>query len=105
MKRSFVPLFVTNFFGTLNDNFLKGLASFIVIDWIVDPALKPVFMGAVAAALVLPFVVCSPFAPRRQVVMQIADLTAEAQAWAKLTRVEFNQKLENWYNQAGGVKV
>ena len=68
MKRSFVPLFVTNFFGTLNDNFLKGLASFIVIDWIDDPALKPVFMGAVAAALVLPFVVCSPLADRLTVV-------------------------------------
>ena len=66
--RSFVPLFVTNFLGTMNDNFLKGLASFIVIDWIADPALKPVFMGAVAAALVLPFVLCSPLADRLTVV-------------------------------------
>ena len=66
--RSFVPLFVTNFFGTLNDNFLKGLASFIVIDWIADPALKPVFMGLVAGMLVLPFIVCSPLADRLTVV-------------------------------------
>ena len=66
--RSFVPLFVTNFLGTMNDNFLKGLASFIVIDWIADPAMKPVFMGAVAAALVLPFVLCSPLADRLTVV-------------------------------------
>lgn len=66
--RSFLPLFVTNFFGTLNDNFLKGLASFIVIDWIADPALKPVFMGVVAAMLVLPFVVCSPLADRLTVI-------------------------------------
>lgn len=50
--RSFVPLFVTNYFGTLNDNFLKGLASFVVIDWIADPAMKPVFMGVVAGMLV-----------------------------------------------------
>ena len=32
--RSFRPLFVTNLFGTMNDNFLKTLASFIVVDWI-----------------------------------------------------------------------
>ena len=66
--KSFVPLFVTNFFGTLNDNFLKGLASFIVIDWIADPSLKPVFMGLVAGMLVLPFIVCSPLADRLTVV-------------------------------------
>ena len=31
MKRSFLPLFATNFFGVVNDNFLKTLASFTVI--------------------------------------------------------------------------
>ena len=53
--RSFGPLFVTNLFGTLNDNFLKTLASFIVIGWISDSSLRPVFMGITAGALVLPF--------------------------------------------------
>ena len=66
--RSFIPLFVTNYFGTMNDNFLKGLASFIVIDWIADPAMKPVFMGIVAGMLVLPFIVCSPLADRLTVI-------------------------------------
>ena len=28
---SFLPLYVTNFFGTLNDNFLKTLEGFTVI--------------------------------------------------------------------------
>ena len=52
MKRqSFIPLFVTNLFGTMNDNFLKTLASFIVIGWIQDASLRPVFMGVTAGAL------------------------------------------------------
>ena len=67
-ERSFVPLFVTNLFGTLNDNFLKTLASFIVIGWIADPSLKPVFMGVTAGALVLPYILCSPLADRLTVV-------------------------------------
>lgn len=65
MKRpSFVPLFVTNLFGTMNDNFLKTLASFIVIGWIQDASLRPVFMGVTAGALVFPFILCSPLADR-----------------------------------------
>ena len=67
-RKSFVPLFVTNLFGTLNDNFLKTLASFIVVGWIADPSLKPVFMGLTAAALVLPYIFCSPLADRLTVV-------------------------------------
>ena len=63
-RRSFGPLFVTNLFGTLNDNFLKTLASFIVIGWIDDPSLKPVFMGVTAGALVLPYILFSPLADR-----------------------------------------
>ena len=66
--RSFAPLFVTNLFGTLNDNFLKTLASFIVIGWIQDASLRPVFMGVTAGALVLPYILCSPFADRLTVV-------------------------------------
>ena len=63
-ERSFVPLFITNFFGVLNDNFLKTLASLVVIDWIEDPAMKSVMMGIAAGALVLPFILCSPLADR-----------------------------------------
>jgi len=64
VKRSFIPLFVTNFIGVLNDNFLKTLASFTIIGWLADPKMQSVFMGAVAAALVLPYVLCSPLADR-----------------------------------------
>jgi len=62
--RSFVPLFVTNFFGVVNDNFLKTLASFIVIGWLADASDQSVFMGVAAGALVLPYILCSPLADR-----------------------------------------
>ena len=69
MKRqSFIPLFVTNLFGTMNDNFLKTLASFIVIGWIQDASLRPVFMGVTAGALVLPLILFSPLADRLTVI-------------------------------------
>ena len=67
-RKSFIPLFVTNLFGTLNDNFLKTLASFIVIGWIQDASLRPIFMGVTAGALVLPFILFSPLADRLTVV-------------------------------------
>ena len=67
-ENSYIPLFVTNLFGTLNDNFLKTLASFIVIGWIQDASLRPVFMGVTAGALVLPYILCSPLADRLTVV-------------------------------------
>ena len=63
-SNSFLPLYVTNFFGTLNDNFLKTLASFTVIGWISDERVKSVAMGVTAGALVLPYIICSPLADR-----------------------------------------
>ena len=63
-KRSFIPLFVTNFLGVVNDNFLKTLASFVVIGWIADASSQSVFMGVTAGALVLPFILFSPLADR-----------------------------------------
>ena len=67
-RRSFASLYATNFFGVLNDNFLKTLASFAVVGWISDKNLQSVYMGATAAALVLPFVLLSPLADRLTVV-------------------------------------
>ena len=59
-NNSFIPLYVTNFFGTLNDNFLKTLASFTVIGWLSDERVKSLAMGVTAGALVLPYILCSP---------------------------------------------
>ena len=81
--RSFAPLFVTNLFGTMNDNFLKTLASFIVIGWIQDASLRPVFMGVTAGALVLPFILCSPLADRLTVVFPKRRILQLAK-WAEI---------------------
>ena len=40
----------------------------------------------------------SPFVPRRRVTMHVEDLTDRVKEWSKLTRLEFNRKLEEWYN-------
>ena len=67
-----ISLFLTNFFGVINDNFLKTLAGFVVLGWLGEEHkdLYPVFMGATAAALVLPYILCSPLADRLTVVFE-----------------------------------
>ena len=40
----------------------------------------------------------APFVPRRRVTMHIEDLTDRVKEWSSLTRLEFNRKLEEWYN-------
>ena len=40
----------------------------------------------------------SPFVSRRHVTMHVEDLTDRAKEWSKLTRLEFNRKLDEWYN-------
>ncbi len=63
MKKSFAPLYITNLWGTLNDNYLKTLASFIAIHW-VSAQHQALVVSMAAAALVLPYVLCSPLAGR-----------------------------------------
>ena len=80
---SFLPLYVTNFFGTLNDNFLKTLAGFTVIGWIADEGLKSIAMGVTAGALVLPYILCSPLADRLTAVWAKRRIVRIAK-WAEL---------------------
>jgi len=82
-SRSFAPLFVTNFFGVLNDNFLKTLAGFTIIGWVADETLQSVFMGATAGALVLPYILFSPLADRLTVVFSKCRVLRLAK-WAEL---------------------
>ena len=42
------------------------------------------------------------FVPLRRVTMHIEDLTDRVKEWSKLTRLEFNRKLEEWYNEGDG---
>ena len=83
MKNSFMPLYITNFFGTLNDNFLKTLASFTVIGWIADERVKSLAMGVTAGALVLPYILCSPLADRLTAVLEKKRIVRLAK-WAEL---------------------
>ena len=83
MNNSFLPLYVTNFFGTLNDNFLKTLASFTVIGWLADERVKSLAMGVTAGALVLPYILCSPLADRLTAVLEKRRIVRFAK-WAEL---------------------
>ena len=83
MKCSFMPLYVTNFFGTLNDNFLKTLASFTVIGWLADERMKSLAMGVTAGALVLPYILCSPLADRMTTMWAKSRIVRLAK-WAEL---------------------
>ena len=82
-NNSFLPLYLTNFFGTLNDNFLKTLASFTVIGWLSDERVKSVAMGVTAGALVLPYILCSPLADRLTAVWRKKKIVRIAK-WAEL---------------------
>lgn len=90
MRRKFAALFSTNFFGVMNDNFLKSLACFIAIRWVASDDASFV-ISAAAACLVLPYLFLSPLAgkwaylfPKKQIVVycKIAELPIMAIAIA-----------------------
>lgn len=63
------PLFLTNFLGVLNDNYLKTLACFIAVAW-VGLKYEAMLVSAAAASLVLPYVLLSPLAGRWAVIFR-----------------------------------
>lgn len=54
-------LYTTNFLSTLNDNYQKMLGMLVVTTW-VAPEYKPMVVSLAGAALVLPYIFCSPLA-------------------------------------------
>ena len=82
-NNSFLPLYVTNFFGTLNDNFLKTLACLTVIGWIADERVRSLLTSVVAGMLVLPYILCSPLADRLTAVLEKRRIVRFAK-WAEL---------------------
>ena len=82
-SNSFLPLYVTNFFGTLNDNFLKTLACLTVIGWIADERVRSLLTSVVAGMLVLPYILCSPLADRLTAVWPKRRIVRAAK-WAEL---------------------
>jgi len=65
VKKNWFHLFMTNFIGVFNDNFLKHCIIFISVTWNLPSWLsQSQLISAVAAALVLPYLVFSPMAGR-----------------------------------------
>ncbi len=56
-------LYTTNFLSTLNDNYQKMLGMLVVTSW-VEEQYKPLVVSITGAALVLPYIFCSPLANR-----------------------------------------
>lgn len=64
-KKNWFYLFSTNFLGVFNDNFLKHCVIFISVTWnLPDWLSRSQLISAVAAALVLPYLIFSPLAGR-----------------------------------------
>lgn len=59
--KKWIPLFLTQFLGVLNDNLLKHLIIFIGIIWVSEP-MQAVIIPLATGLLVLPYVLFSPFA-------------------------------------------
>ncbi|WP_294142752.1 MFS transporter [uncultured Sanguibacteroides sp.] len=62
-NKNWLSLFITNYLGVLNDNFLKTLACFICIAW-VGKEYESMIVTLASAALVIPYLLFSPLAGR-----------------------------------------
>lgn len=61
-KRGFFSLVATQFFGAMNDNVLKGVLTFMVINGVWSKALGPGGQGIVSMCFTLPFILLSGYA-------------------------------------------
>jgi MFS family permease len=61
-KRGFMSLVATQFFGAMNDNVLKGVLTFMVINGVWSGALGPGGQGIVSMCFTLPFILLSGYA-------------------------------------------
>jgi len=68
-SKNWTALFSTNFLGIFNDNFLKHCIIFISISWVLPHWLtQSQLISLVSAALVVPYLLLSPFAGKLAVV-------------------------------------
>ncbi|MCT4591738.1 MAG: MFS transporter [Carboxylicivirga sp.] len=61
LHTEWLPLFITNFLGVLNDNLLKTLIGFVCVVWLGAES-KATLVSSAAALLVLPYIFLSPWA-------------------------------------------
>ena len=81
-RTGFRALYFTNFWGVLNDNFLKTLACFTAVNWVSAPW-RPLLVSAAAGALVLPYILFSPLAERLTFLYEKKSVVRAAK-WAEL---------------------
>ena len=81
-KPGFLGLLTTQFFGAMNDNVLKGVLTFMVIDGVWEGKL-PGGQGFVGVCFTVPFILLSGFAG------QVADRHSKSRVafWAKVAEV------------------
>jgi hypothetical protein len=60
---NWISLFASNFFGVFNDNLLKNSIIFVSVAWVLPAWLnQSQLITVVSAALILPYLVFSPYA-------------------------------------------
>jgi MFS family permease len=83
IKRGFLSLLATQFFGAMNDNVLKGILIFMVIDGVWSGDLGTGGQGLVSVCFTIPFILLSGFAG------QVADRHSKRTVtmWVKIAEV------------------
>ena len=81
-RRRFLPLFITNYLGVLNDNFLKTVACFACVAW-VGREREGMVVSLASAALVLPYLLFSPLAGRLATVYRKRQVVIHAK-WVEI---------------------
>ena len=83
-KRRFLPLFVTQFLGAMNDNLFKNaMVLFVIYELYRDPQKEEMFSGVATAISIIPFFLLSALAG------QLADATDKAKMirWVKTAEI------------------
>ena len=83
VKRGFLSLVATQFFGAMNDNVLKGILMFMVIDGVWSGQLGAGGQGIVSVCFTIPFILLSGYAG------QLADRHSKRTVtmWVKIAEI------------------
>ncbi|MBL4654674.1 MAG: MFS transporter [Bacteroidia bacterium] len=74
-KINWTPLFVTQFLGVFNDNFLKSLICFIGVFWLAEGN-ESLLISVASALIIIPFLLFSPLAGRMAKTMNKQKIVA-----------------------------
>jgi len=74
-KTNWLPLFITQFLGVFNDNFLKSLICFISVLWLAEGN-ESLLISVASALIIIPFLLFSPLAGRMAKTMSKQKIVA-----------------------------